>query len=423
MSPSRAQTQKSINQLAAFANRFECLYICPSRTNKCPPISLGLTKEDTPVTPSSPSKAPSVHNELNRLASKTLQFGFIYPDTRDIFHSRDRSFFVSRSSKRQVMETQQADLACLKELNRLAKIVEVSKLGSQTPIYPAYQSKLSSFGRCARKNYGSRNFPNPYETNLRHRLNLNKETRFIDAFPATSTPKVEVLNGAPIIEKTRFNQLLALKANTAMQTLGVTHLPKDVLKHIIQWIRTILLGLIKSGKKKQPTKPVSIPTKEFVPAAEPSESSNDTPAKTIVPAQIIPLGLKADDLLPADSAPTVPTASVTFTAQQYSTPRITVVPPPSPIEIDFMDIREQRIDLKKMILRHQFGIPVLDLSLIMLGPITFQHRALNYAMLVLSPANIEWYFNANTATRPISSDTWIAFLLQIDLILAELLQF
>jgi hypothetical protein len=234
-------SMKDLNRLASEAQQFETIYRIPARRKPSPPTSYGLL---TPVSPPvSNIRAPSVPTILNRLASDALQFGFVYPDTRDLFSTRRPDFLTVRLPT--VRTWTPNDSACLKELNRLARLVELTP-HPRVPIYPSFTTITSTFDVNSRNLYtkiGSKaHASNPFSDKLRAKLHLKNDERFIDAFPKTTPPQVELLNGAPIIDRTVFNSLLRIKMQTACQILGTQHLSKNITSSIVHWINTILTG-------------------------------------------------------------------------------------------------------------------------------------------------------------------------------------
>jgi hypothetical protein len=255
---------KAVNRLASEASRFYDIYRVPARTNSCPPASVGFDVSPKELVH---HQTPSVHNTLNRLASDVLQFGFVYPDTREFFQKKD--FFVRRVPSPTLEARTQENAVHMKELNRLAKLFEITSSPS-VQLYPAFQTKTASFDRDNKKMY-SPGFKNPYEVSLRAKLNLTEETRFIDAFPKTDRPKISLMNGAPTIDRTVFNSLLRLKLQSAQQILCVQHLSTNIVKRIVHWIRTILFGL--TIKKKPAASKRVAPASRTVDFAPPQGSN------------------------------------------------------------------------------------------------------------------------------------------------------
>jgi len=201
-----------MNVLAALKHeclRFETLYRVPSRLSDsaCPPASFGLSKLSTPNYVIPQLRSPHVHNELNRLASYALQFDTLYHEIK--VPASKPEFLVPRRSRRAVHDEQTRTDAELTELNRLARLVEMSH--DQAPIYPTY-TPISRVHQTfdSKLRYG-KGMPSPIDSRLRKKLNLNPDTLFKNAFPGFTPPKVTLVNCLPTIEKKTFTTLLEYK--------------------------------------------------------------------------------------------------------------------------------------------------------------------------------------------------------------------
>jgi hypothetical protein len=294
-------------RLAHEATQFESIYRLPARTNRCPPSSLGYT---LPIPlESKPARAPSAHTILNRLASDVIHFGFVYPDTRDLFSPKKRDFLVPRPSlEAEIKERTDENLAHMRELNRLARLYEASP---DACVYPSFSTNVTALLRDAKKSYGSRFFPNPFAHSLRRKLKLTEGATFKSAFPATDKPKVSLLNGAPRIDSSTFTSLLRLKCQSACQILGTQHLPSTVTKLIVHWINTILLGFSKTNKKTPPPrnqgKPAQQDTTLSTSAEQTERNTLEEKFATSEPAPKRPESPSAmSDIFDADDLPTPP---------------------------------------------------------------------------------------------------------------------
>jgi hypothetical protein len=249
MSPS--PEMKTLSRLAHQANRFAVLdrplYIVPARTNLCPPSSKGLEKCNPPVASPTP-RAPSVHTELNRLASYALQFGFVYPENKDFFLQKE--FLVLRPSKAVEQKQKDTDIACLKELNRLARLVELSSSRDKMPpVYPVFTPAYEF----RQKNQYGKNFTSPFAFRLRKELKLLPSQSFQDAFPNTSVPKIEMLANRPIVLKEKFSALLKLKLDASRNVFHINTTPASFPRMVTNWIHSLLRS--HALKKKQTPAP------------------------------------------------------------------------------------------------------------------------------------------------------------------------
>lgn len=229
---------KTVRSLVHQVNRFAILatplYIVPARTNTCPTPSHGLT---LPSKPSPAPRLPSAHTTLNILAPEVLKFGLVYPDTRDIFHQKKTFLFVRKSPSAQIEQKDQ-DLACLKELNRLARLVELTSSHKiSTPIYPSYNPISYHFQGYR---YGHKNLLSPVAHKLRTALKLTDTDTFASAFPATSIPKIKMLLNRPRIDKEIFSSLLVTKLNQARAYFCLSHTPKFYPTMITLWLTSLL---------------------------------------------------------------------------------------------------------------------------------------------------------------------------------------
>lgn len=261
---------KSLNQLAHEARSFGSIYRVPARTNLCPPASVNVSASQRPL-----PQAPSVVNSLNRIASDVLQFGFVYPDTRILFTEKKPDFLVRRR-----IEPETPDISGLKELNRLARLVELSsKSETQPPIYPVWTP--SSPG--VRTHQYGKGFPCPFTQKLRSHLKLSREHTFAQAFPRTTVPKSFSVLGQKKLLKHEFNLLLVPKLDQARRFLKRNATPEAIPRLVSSWINS-LLSSPELSKKQTPSKKDKTPktkssstedqrTLSFVPATEQNPTS------------------------------------------------------------------------------------------------------------------------------------------------------
>jgi hypothetical protein len=230
---------KTLNRLAHQLNQFGSLYIVPARVTSCPPSSDCLRR---PQQASKPKRLPSAHTELNRLASFVTQFGFVYPETRIPATKPD---FLKTITVRK--ETGTEDLACLKELNRLARLVELtSKSTKDCPVYPVYQPLAYQVHDYR---YG-KGLSSPVASKLRDHLKLSASNNFVDAFPATTKPRlISMTLGSPRYNKEDFNRLLTLKLDQARAYFKLNHTPSCYPRLVTSWIISLLVNL-KSRKEE-----------------------------------------------------------------------------------------------------------------------------------------------------------------------------
>jgi hypothetical protein len=352
MSPSPVSPDmKILARLAHMQRQFDSLYLVPARTNLCPPMSYGLTLP-SPVAPvcSTPS---ATHNVLNRYASYVSQFDFGYPDTRDLFQEMfSHSFLTVRSRAPETEDTS------LKELNRLARLAEMTS--DNFDIYPVYQPATYAHLIDCRRKYGSKSFPNPFLSKLRSSIHLNEDSTFVKAFPKTQTPKVSLSFGQPKIDSAQFASLFRFKTAQLRQRLGINHTPKGLARHVSQWISTILLGLLKTGKAKTISPPSK---KEFVKPANPEKieppASEDTlPEETVRPPSRAAI---ADSPYPLKSYKIYHLTHVPDVCGREKIPSFTelLLPdPPSNDSSDF-DIREARLSIKSLLRRCTFYLRII----------------------------------------------------------------
>jgi hypothetical protein len=247
MSPSSRSTKNVLNRLAHEAIQFNTIYRVPARTNTCPPASRNafsvLTVEVTPR----PSRA--LHNELNSLASQLLQFGTLYHEIRIPVGPKPHGFLSPRPSKAVEQKQKQTDLEALHELNRLARLVELSsRHTTEPPVYPVYTPLAYHVHDY---NYG-KGAPAPVADKLRSHLKLSPKHDFSSAFPNTTIPKFRFVSGSPRFEKSEFNTLLKLKLDQSRRFFKLNHTPKCYPRLVTSWICSLFKPKPSSSSKQKP---------------------------------------------------------------------------------------------------------------------------------------------------------------------------
>jgi hypothetical protein len=278
---------KTLRRLAHQANRFSVLenfvYIVPSKTSSCPPASLGLVSE-APA-PTKPKRAPSDHTILNRLASSVVQFDLVYPDTRDFFRESFLSseFLVTRTSSARQEKEKEENIASLKELNRLARIVELSGPSTCPEFYPVYTPPAYAH---TRRGLYSKNFPSPFDFRLKRELKLDSTVE--RAFPKTTIVKPKFINGHPRFERAFFtSSLLAPKLAEARRFYKTNTTPAALPRRVTSWICSLFRFHPPSPQKKDNTKSVKPrqakkttdrPPIIFVPSTDEKKESSPPPS-------------------------------------------------------------------------------------------------------------------------------------------------
>jgi hypothetical protein len=190
---------------------------------------------------SPPTKA--IHNELLSYVDLVNRCDTLYmyqQTTPDMFGPKRHSFFVKRRSPAVLRKEESVTLVLLKELNSMARATEMSS-GQYDP-YPCYTPKHYAPNLSNRLRYG-KGFSSPFIYMLRKKLNLQKDSSFNQAFPATANPRVTMHLGQPKIEKSVFNSLLEYKLSASRAYFHIQHTPKYLPRQIVQWINSVLRRL------------------------------------------------------------------------------------------------------------------------------------------------------------------------------------
>jgi hypothetical protein len=243
---------KLLNRIGDYANRFSTLYICPSRQMKkgssqdtdleshFPGHSYGTMLSVPKKKASKPLRPPAIHNVLNAYAYNVLKFDSHYmyvQTTPDMFGPKNHSFLVRRKTFARMQEDQAQDKVCLKELNRLARLFEMSS--GQAEIYPCYTPRHYAPTILDRVRYG-KGFSSPFLHKLRTWLNLNPGATFVKAFPCTAKPRVIMHLGMPKLDKDVFNSLLEYKSSQIRSYFHIQHTPMYLVRHLVHWINSVL---------------------------------------------------------------------------------------------------------------------------------------------------------------------------------------
>lgn len=253
---------KALNQIASEQLRFNSLYRHPRHCRSF----IGSSPRPVPTTPRSPTPSTSSSNtvtwssprcehtleQIAHLATCNRTF-VIYPELRLApanFGPSPHGFLSPRP-----LACNSISLSELEELNRLAKIVEISSPHSrQPPIYgepPRLSESLSHDKRTqmivsSLLHFTSKSFA------------LND---FHTAFPSTAKPKVSYFSGQPRVDKDKFNELLVSKLGQLRSVLGINFTPKGAPALLSSWINKLLCGkpptarkVVKSHVSEQKTK-------------------------------------------------------------------------------------------------------------------------------------------------------------------------
>jgi len=299
---------KPLSQLAHQARQFDRIYFgvfsCSYSPSPFVSHSPRTTADDLPAPSYDVSRVvrPRVckeaadHNVLNRLASDVLQFGFVYPTLNIPVGPRPHEFLVRRASPALVQREQKEDIASLTELNRLARLVELSH--GQAELYPSF-TPAYSFLTIPKKRL-SFDTVDMVTFKLRIHLRLDDKSSFEQCFPATRRPRVTMSLGSPSIDRSVFNHLLASKLASARSWFKTPHTPKGVPSLVTSWINKLLCRSFaprvpnpatkKSNKKISPSKtekPISfVPPQESEAVVSTSATVPSDPVETLAPMPI-----------------------------------------------------------------------------------------------------------------------------------------
>jgi hypothetical protein len=267
-------TLKLLNSTASFASRFGSLNFAPlvqkplgsfighsPRPRKSNHPRVPRIKKSYSVTYGPPRPELS----LDQVAHFATRPDFeVYPDLRSfgchrsMFGRKIHSFLYTQKVK--VDTPTVSDLICLKELNRLARLVELTPR-CQTPVYhetPRISRSLSHDKTAQR-----------FCANLLSFERNGTVSDFRTVFPGTAVPTVSMFSGQPRVNKEIFNQLLASKLSTLRSKLGTTSTPSGAPALVASWINLSLRNLLSrksnlvakkaakslsSGKKDKKTK-------------------------------------------------------------------------------------------------------------------------------------------------------------------------
>jgi hypothetical protein len=325
-SVTRTPEMKTLDRIAHEALQFGTLYHSPlhrvneytapaARESPLKVTSLPAS-ETSPryITPASPTAA------LNRAAHELLQFGSLYiVPSRTLFPGH---------SPRKVTSTVTVDRSDLNELNRLAKLVELSSASRcpQPDLYPKYTPRYDLTVR-------------------RNQLHLLTKLRmlgdFASAFPKTSPPKVTFFSGQPRIEPTLFNSMLKSKLSQTRSVLGLTSTPVGAPALICSHLNKLLSSLVKTKAPKRTAnvRPQNARRTQlsFVPASQPELAP---------PPPVVPGSTSVVEPTPIPGVPEPIEYSIAPIVGQY--PMITVFPPPPVSSFSSYDVRSLRDHLEDL---------------------------------------------------------------------------
>jgi hypothetical protein len=296
------QDMRTLNASVAEINRFDKLYRVPSRSSfpgSSPKPSVQVRRprrsEDIVVF-SSPREIPS----LSKLAHFATRADFeIYPELRlsaSHFGPRRVEFFVRRNVHTPA-SSPSSDADCLTELNRLARLVEMtSKSCRNVPIYgeaPTLSGSIAWSRTSQQCVAGILGFTT--------RSNPAIRSEFDAIFPKTDRPRVEYVSGSPRIPKERFLDLFKSKMSELRSRLGIQSSPSGSSSLISSWINCSLSLLrtkkptpAQKGKKTtSPSQQNGKKTKvEFISAASSEPSPDPVPTTTVTsepPHPVLPV--------------------------------------------------------------------------------------------------------------------------------------
>jgi hypothetical protein len=288
---------RTLNASAAFVNRFSQLYIVPSRSvfpgHSSRTCDVPRPKKTVPskVTYSRPREEPS----LSKLAHLATRADFeIYSELRlpaSSFGPRRSTEFFVRRNVHTPASSHSIDADCLTELNRLARLVEMtSKSCRNVPIYgeaPTLSSTLAWSHASQQCVAGILGFTT--------RSNPAIRSEFDATFPKTDRPNITFVSGQPRITKEKFLELFKSKMSELRSRLGTNTSPKGSSSLISSWINCSLSTLRRTKKptSAQKGKKTTPPSKQngkkttvnFVSAATSEPSPQDTVPTTTVTSE------------------------------------------------------------------------------------------------------------------------------------------
>jgi len=276
-----------LNRIASEQLRFDTLYRVPSTRKSFPGHSPKV--QLAPKAGKTPSKVifspvkPQL--SLSQLAHLATREDFeIYPDLRSsycssqMFGTRKHEFLSVRMTKKVDSES---DLASLKELNRMARLFELTSHSKHVSIYPESPklSKMLSHDRVSHMIIAEL---------LRFTVNGFAVDDFSLVFPKTQRPHTVMFSGHPRIERNIFNQLLASKLSELRSRLGVSQTPVGSVSLVSSWINRLLNFKTKTVQAKKMPVPEQKGKKKTSPSVQNGKKNkvNFTPA---APQQEVPL--------------------------------------------------------------------------------------------------------------------------------------
>lgn len=234
---------KTLNKISSFVLQFDSVYIVPQRRSASfpghSPRPHVVPKPQRSTTSKVVFSAPRPEPTLDQLAHQATRPVFeVYPDLRSMgcaysmFGRKPHNFLYT-----QKVNTPSQDLndqLCLKELNRMARLVEITS--SHCPVVPIYfdtprLSKQVAYNRVSHMVIAEL---------LRFTKNGFAVCDFSYTFPGTAAPKVAYFSGQPRIDKQQFNELLSSKLSSLRSRLGVNSTPSGAPALVASWINRLL---------------------------------------------------------------------------------------------------------------------------------------------------------------------------------------
>lgn len=307
-------TLTTLNKLASEVQRFKTCYHCASARSRSgfpgssPRPAKPIRKQ---VVPKIIYSEPRPELSLDQLAHEATRPEFrVYPDLRQMHCAR--TMFGRRQHDflyRQKVNTprQSMDQDCLKELNRLARVAELSR--DALVVYPDAPRLHILFGQ-------NRSF----KYVLLRRLSLIRHdfeaAEFECAFPGTSRPAVTFFSGQPRIQRDLFNELVSSKSKEFRSRFGLTSTPEPVFKLLCNWINKILsstkpnpatrLRNKRRNRKETKLRKLAARAQKFEPATAPAEQTGTsiTVARPVPPPFVVSyLSTKGKETAPVSSPP------------------------------------------------------------------------------------------------------------------------
>jgi hypothetical protein len=341
---------KELNRAAHHFQRFDTLYFqCLVRVDHMSaPLSQGLLR-DIP----SRRRAPQIDSEtseLCRLAHDVSQFGFVYPEvfTREAFPGHSSGVSDTPALTSNTTE----NLSTLKELNRMARLVELSS--DRMELYPVYKT--------------SYDFADPYfSKSIAYATGLLKGD-FATAFPKTAFPSVSYFSGQPRISRDIFNALLSSKLSQVRSILKTKVTPKGAPAYIASMINRSIAKTLSSQTSSRRRN--QAPTNTRAPATQPRSNVAFVTAAP-EPQQSVP---------PTEPQPETPTVLEPSIAPE---PQAPVPAPATPSNLySSSDARDLATAINRLVIRsapHEIMPPIPGCLRLLTAP--YSHRSIRTEMV------------------------------------------